>query len=106
MSNEKPIRGELLTPKETAQRLRVGLKTVYNMATGNEIPPHYVRSCIRFDSADVDDYLFFSKFNGRKLILSNLDKKQLLERFQDQVAHAQQYVEKIINETRRQPIKQ
>lgn len=97
----KPVRGELLTPKEVAQRLRTCLKTVYNMAASGEIPPHRVRTNIRFDSADVDDYLFLSKFCRRpgNPGISVIEKEEILARFEDQVTHSRAYVEKIINES-------
>lgn len=96
----KPIRGEVLKPKDVAERLKVSLKTVYNLAALDEIPSHRVRTGVRFDSADVDDYLFFSKFNrrGTNLSMSKIEKQEILARFDDQVLHARAYVEKIINE--------
>jgi len=101
-----PIRGELMTPQEVAKKLRVGIHTVYNMATNGELPAHRIRCSLRFDSADVDDYLFFSKFNYSNFKLSAIDKEQILNRFEDQVAHSRRYVEDFINKSRRPPKKQ
>jgi excisionase family DNA binding protein len=97
----KPIRGYFLKPDEVAKKLNVCLKTVHNLATSNEIPPHRVRTSLRFDSADVDDYMFFSKFSRRvsNLSISRIEKEEILARFEDQVMQALAYVEKIINES-------
>ena len=76
MEIPKPIRGELMTPTEVAKKFRVGLSTVYAMVTKYELPAHRIRGSLRFDSADVDDYLFFSKFSGGYIKLSAIDKEQ------------------------------
>jgi len=62
----KVIRGELLTPQEVAKFLRVSPGTVQYMVSNYEIPVHRIRGSLRFDSADVDDYLFFSKLGRFK----------------------------------------
>ena len=98
---EKPVRGELLTPDEVANLFRLSPKTIYVMAANGELPVHRVSSSLRFDSADVDDYLFYSKFNGGNLKLSSIDEEKLMTRVEDQLAHTRHYVEKIIKDTRR-----
>jgi len=102
-----PIRGELMTPQEVAKKLRVSIHTIYHMTTNGELPAHRIRCSLRFDSADVDDYLFFSKFNysGFKL-LSAIDKEQIMNRFEDQMAHLRRYIEKFINKSRNPSKKQ
>ena len=89
----EPVRGEILLPEEVAKRLRVSLKTVYTMATKGELPTRHVRSMLRFDSMDVDDYLFFSKFHSGYLKLSEVDKKQIIERLEEQIHHTKNYLE-------------
>ena len=105
MFPSQAIRGELLTPSEVSKKFRVGLSTIYQMTANGELPAHHIRSSLRFDSADVDDYLFFSKFHGGYLKLSTTDKKLILDRFDDEVANAKRYVENLINGSRRQPMK-
>ena len=105
MEISKPIRGELMTPAEVAKKFRVGLSTVYHMTTYGELPAHRIRSSLRFDSADVDDYLFFSKFSGGYIKLSAIDKEQLVNRFEDQIYHLRKYVESFIGIPKK-PVKQ
>ena len=95
------IRGELLKPQEVAKFLKVSVNTVYHMVTYSEIPAHYIRGSIRFDSADVDDYLFFSKFSGGYLKLSNVDKEHILNRIEDQIYHLRKYIERFINKSKK-----
>jgi len=102
---EKAVRGDLLKPAEAAERLRVSFKTVYSMYVKNELPGHRIRSCLRFDSADIDDYLFFSKFSGVNFKLSAIDKEQIIARIEAQEAFTRSYLEKFI-EPRRAPMKQ
>jgi excisionase family DNA binding protein len=106
MIPNQAVRGELLTTPEVARKFRIGVSTVYQMAANGEIPSHHIRGNLRFDSADIDDYLFFSKFHGGYLNLSALDKKQILDRVENEIAHARRYIEKLINGTRRQPMKE
>ena len=92
----EPLRGQLLRPEEVAEKLRVSPKTVYNMAAQGDLPSRHVRSMLRFDSADIDDYLFFSKFHTGYLKLSRLDKKQILERVEEQFAHTKKYLDQFL----------
>jgi excisionase family DNA binding protein len=95
----RPIRGErLLTPEEVAEKLNVSVKTVYTMANDNELPPHRIRSLLRFDEADVFDYVFFSKFRRDNIHCKPSDIKELYERFNDQIEYSKEYVTKFINE--------
>jgi excisionase family DNA binding protein len=90
----EPLRGErLMTPQEVAGRLRVSVKTVYNMAAESEIPPHRIRGSLRFDAADIDDYIFFSKFRGGDIRYSPSDIKGVFERVNDQIEQAKRYME-------------
>jgi hypothetical protein len=72
----------------------------------HEIPVYHIRSSLRFDSADVDDYLFFSKFYHSNLKLSAIDKEQLVNRFEDQRYHLRRYIQKFIGETKKPPKKE
>lgn len=101
VSTEKPVRGELIKLGDAAKRLNVSPKTAYVMINEGDIPAHRIRTCLRVDSADVDDYIFFSKFNHRQLKLTTIDKQQIINRFEEQLAHSRSYVEKFINESRR-----
>ena len=91
---ERPLRGVILLPDEVAERLRVSQKTVYNMAADGDIPSLHVRSLLRFDSADIDDYLFFAKFHDGLLKLSSIDQKEIISRLEEQVEHTKRYLEK------------
>ena len=97
MTQSKVIRGEILKPQEVAKFLKVSVHTVYNMATNFEIPAHHIRCSLRFDSADIDDYLFFSKYCNGYLKLSNIDKEQILNRIDNQIYFLQKYIERFIN---------
>ena len=97
MIQSKAIRGELFTPKEVAKFLKVSLSTVHCMVANFELPAHRIRGSLRFDSADIDDYLFFSKFSGGYLKLSEIDKEQLRNRIEDQIFHLRKYIEKFID---------
>ena len=98
---EKATRGDLLKPEEVAERLRISPKTVWTMADKNTLPPHRIGSLLMFDSADVEDYIFFSKFQGGGLALSAVDKKQLMSRVEEQMDFLRSYVERFVKESRR-----
>jgi excisionase family DNA binding protein len=94
----KPIRGDcLMRPGDVAKKLNVSVKTVYLMAADNELPPHRIRSCLRFDSADVDDYLFFSKYRRDNFRLTPSDKKELFERVNAQIEQAKDFIQKLLD---------
>jgi excisionase family DNA binding protein len=94
-----PIRGErLMTPDEVAEKLRISTKTVYAMVTSNELPPHKIRGSLRFDSADIDDYIFFSKFWRGNSRLKSSDAEELFERVNSQIEQAKDYVKKLVEE--------
>jgi excisionase family DNA binding protein len=78
-SQEKPVRGELLTLTEVQKILKIGQSTVYTITKKNELPSHRIGGSIRIDSADLNDYLFFSKFS-RGTPLNDSDKSQIFER--------------------------
>jgi excisionase family DNA binding protein len=93
---EEPVRGELMTPDEVAEKLRVSPKTVYAMAANNEIAPHHIRSCVRLDSADVDDYIFFSKFMRASIKPTPSEIESVVGRLEDQIDHAKRYIDQFI----------
>ncbi|MCL2556903.1 MAG: helix-turn-helix domain-containing protein [Treponema sp.] len=90
------IRGELLKPAEVARKLRVSAKLVYNMASAQELPSHRVRSGVRFDSADVDDYLFLSKFGDGNVRLRPSDAEELLRRLDERHASDMAYIKTMV----------
>jgi excisionase family DNA binding protein len=95
----KPIRGDcLMKAEDVAKKLNVSLKTVYLMATDNELPPHRIRSCLRFDSADVDDYLFFSKYRRDNFHLTPSDKEELFARVNAQIEQAKDFIQKLLDD--------
>lgn len=104
---EKPLRGELLIPEEVAQKLRMGMKSVYAMAANGEIPAHRIRCSLRFDSADVDDYIFFSKdYTGiRNLRLSDITVRDITERAYSQIDHTLNYIKKFAAQKKEVPMK-
>jgi excisionase family DNA binding protein len=94
--NENAIRGgALMLPREVAEKLRVSVNTVYAMAANLEIPSHKIRCSLRFDPADIDDYLFFSKFSRNNFYILPKDIQEIKERVYDQVDHAISFVEKL-----------
>ena len=101
------IRGKLLKPEEAAEILRICPKTVYNMATANEIPSCKVRSAVRFDSADIDDYLFLSKFSDGNTRLRPADAEEMLRRMDERHASDRAYIKAFIEKVmkRRPPMK-
>jgi len=90
------IRGELLKAAEVAEMLKVSPKLVYNMATANEIPAHMVRGAKRFDSADINDYLFLSKFAAGGVRLKPADAEELLRRLDERHASDRAYIKAFI----------
>jgi excisionase family DNA binding protein len=95
----KPIRGDrLMKPDEVAEALRVSVKTVYLLVAKNELPPHKIGCSLRFDSADVDDYIFFSKYRRDNFHLTPSDKEELFERIDAQIDQAKFYMEKILGD--------
>jgi len=90
------IRGELLKAAEVAKMLRVSSKLVYNMATANEIPAHMVRGAKRFDSADINDYLFLSKFGVGGVPLRPADAEELLRRMDERHASDRAYIKALL----------
>jgi excisionase family DNA binding protein len=96
----KPVRGELETFKEAAKRLRMGYSTFYEVIKKGYIEPFDMPvGHLLVDSADVDDYLFFSKYNqnpGKRI--SNIEKEEIIARFEEQIMHTRAFIEKIINE--------
>ena len=98
-NNVNPVRGELLTFNEAAKRLRMGNSTFYEVIKKGHIAPFYLptgKSLV--DSADVDDYLFFSKFNSPGISIGKIDKEKIIARFEEQIKHTRAYIEKIIDE--------
>ena len=95
-----PVRGELLTFKEAAKRLRIGYSTFYEIIKKGYIEPFNLpigRKLI--DSADVDDYLFFSKYSyGINSGIGKIEKEKIIARFEEQIMHTRAYIEKIIDE--------
>ena len=100
----KPLRGKLLKNEEVAELLRISPKTVHVMGKRGDIPPHRIGSLVMFDSADVDDYLFFSKLHRLDgyLSLSAIDKQKIIDRVEDQIAHSMSYLKKLLNETKKE----
>jgi excisionase family DNA binding protein len=96
-NEEKPVRSELLKLGQVAKILNIVISTVYQMCAKGELPAHRIGGSIRFDPADIDDYIFFSKFHGGTLKLSAIDKEQIIDRFEEQLAHLRKSLEKIIN---------
>jgi hypothetical protein len=97
----RPIRGNcLLTAAEVARRLTVSAKEVYNMTKQNVLCPHRIQGVIRYDSADIDDYLFFSKFHDNYIHLKRFEAKEFLDRLnariEDQITHTKNYIEEFV----------
>jgi excisionase family DNA binding protein len=67
-SQEKPVRGKLLTVSEAAEYIRVGYVTLYDCIKRGEItffrPP---RGKILLDTADLDQWLRISKIPASTL---------------------------------------
>ena len=97
-AGEKPFRGELFTMNEAAKYLRMGKSTFYECVKKGYIvtfnPPIGPQTV---DSADLDDYLFFSRFSDNKIIINQIEKEKILARFNEQVLHALAYIEKFID---------
>jgi excisionase family DNA binding protein len=100
MENENPIRGQLLKPQEAADILRIDVKTVYAMAKKGELHPFRVSQSLRFDSADIEDYLFLSKFRNDKYIFKPEDIEDLFNRIYSQVEHAKKYIQTLTGRKR------
>jgi excisionase family DNA binding protein len=102
-----PLRGDLMTPDEVAEKLRMSVKSVYAMAANNEITPHKIRCSLRFDSADVDDYIFFSKYNTGigNLRLSSITAHDIAERVYSEVDHAMNYINKFVPQAKEAAMK-
>jgi predicted DNA-binding transcriptional regulator AlpA len=84
----KPLRGELLTAVEVGERLKLSEKTLYNWKKTGELPIDYfyIHGNLRFDSADVEEYIALSKIKSSKAQLiqailqcGDVDPKILLE---------------------------
>ena len=94
------IRGRLLTVTEVAKILNMSRAAVYEMARKSIIPYHQISCSIRFDSADIDDYLFFSKFGNYDFRLKNSDKEMLFERLEERHWQLKSYLEKLLSQGR------
>jgi predicted DNA-binding transcriptional regulator AlpA len=82
------VRGELLTATQVGERLKLSEKTLYNWKRTGELPIDYfyIHGNLRFDSADVDDYIALSKNKSPKAQLvqailqcGDVDPRLLLE---------------------------
>jgi len=54
-----------LTPREVSELLHVPTKTVLNLARRGDIPRHKIRKTVRFDPADIVEYLEKTKAAGQ-----------------------------------------
>jgi excisionase family DNA binding protein len=55
--NALPAIPELLTAEEVASRLRLALSTIYGLARSGELPSVRIGGAVRFDPADLNEYL-------------------------------------------------
>jgi predicted DNA-binding transcriptional regulator AlpA len=69
---EKPLRGELWTAVQVGERLNLSEKTIYNWKKSGDLPIDYfyIHGNLRFDSADVEDYITISKNKSPKAQLA------------------------------------
>ena len=97
---EKPFRGELYTVKEAAKHCRMGLSSMYKcIKRGYIVPFELPLGPTLIDSADLDDYIFFSRLKrDDRLIINKIDKEKIIARFEEQILHTRAYVEKILKE--------
>jgi hypothetical protein len=82
----KALRGELLTAVQVGERLKLNEKTIYNWKRTGELPIDYfyINGNLRFDSADVEDYVNLSKHESPRAqlaqaILKDNDPERTLE---------------------------
>jgi len=87
------VQERLLSVNEVAKVLSVSQRTVHDMAQKGDIPVHRIRGSIRFNPADVDDYIFFSKNTPSLMNIRPSDKEALIKRFDERNEEAKAYLE-------------
>jgi excisionase family DNA binding protein len=93
---KNPLREKMLRPGEVAEILNVDVKTVYAMKNRGDVPYHKLGGSIRFDSADISDYIFFSKFGKAGFDFNPKDIKELFYRIDAQFEHTKKFIEKLL----------
>jgi predicted DNA-binding transcriptional regulator AlpA len=93
---ERPVRGELLTAVQVGERLNLSEKTIYNWKKSGELPIDYfyINGNLRFDSADVEDYILLSRFKSQKAQLDPYHIEEWLERTEQQIADMKEFLRK------------
>ena len=90
----EPVYG-LLTPGEAAMRLGVKEKYLYKLAQNGKIPCNRICGLVRFDPVDIENYKFFSKYNGFNIHFEKYDKEKLLELLEEWHAHLKKNIENL-----------
>jgi excisionase family DNA binding protein len=104
-ATQKPmtaVQEQLLTVSDVAKRLNVSERTVHTMAQEGDIPVHRIRTCIRFDPSDVDDFVFFSKCATSPKYINLSDKEELMKRFDERNEQAKAYLESFFTRSKKQ----
>lgn len=92
----KSIRGPLLNISEAAKILNVSRAEIYVMINKNIIPYHQINGSKRLDSADINDYLFFSKFGGNTSLIKKSDKVKIIEQVEERHAQFKKSLEQVL----------
>jgi hypothetical protein len=84
----KPVRGRLMTAVEVSERLNLDETTLYNWRKSDKLPIDYfyINGNLRFDSADVEDYILLSRFKSQKAQIDPYHIEEWLERTEQQIA--------------------
>jgi predicted DNA-binding transcriptional regulator AlpA len=90
----KPVRGELWTAAQVGGRLNLSEKTLYNWKAAGELPfdYFYINGNLRFDSADIEDYVTLSKVRSNKIQFDPYRVMDWIERTEQQLADMKDFV--------------
>jgi hypothetical protein len=93
---ERTIRGRLMTAVEVGERLNLDETTIYNWRKSDKLPIDYfyINGNLRFDSADVEDYILLSRFKSQNAQLDPYHIEEWLERTEQQIADMKEFLRK------------
>jgi predicted DNA-binding transcriptional regulator AlpA len=91
-----PLRGKMWTAAQVGKRLNLSEKTIYNWKASGELPIDYfyINGNLRFDSADVDDYISLSRCKSQKAQFDPNHLEEWLERTEGQIADMKKILKK------------
>jgi predicted DNA-binding transcriptional regulator AlpA len=91
-----PLRGDMWTAAQVGERLNLSEKTIYSWRAARKLPIDYfyINRNLRFDSADVDDYISLSRREFPKVRFDPNLIEAWLERMESRIAGVRKIVKR------------